>query len=766
MGRPHAMKLFKNPLAIYAEITDLVTNEENRRSDRAAVSEFFNGAPPLTEDEAERLGLTVNVNHLFGYTEISESSEQMMARYTKPTHPFTVEIDVAPPGKSVSWSMAAQSEVARVIRKASSFKTHFRGMCGDATLHGESAFHFTSRTYPLPRQAPLSKLLIPKDATTDPNELPYFCREGDVSIAVLHDVKNYKWKGWNQENVNRLLKEVYGEECTDDVINDPKNLEEAEYARQSNGAKTTSRRTKFAVNYFYQKRSDLRGHPWELRILLKDDDTKTIGDDKAGGVLYESERCYGNIREILHPIFMDTVIGGEPRWHRVMGLGTLNYGLNQATELLICRAQQVTEESSMNMWKASNATTREGIEQILMQHNGIIPEGMEMISQRFEPNYAGLLSMIQFYRQQGSKNVRGVTPNDGSQNDQLEVQAQFQQQLAASASSNRSANLDSELSVMWTEVFRRFANPFIEPNEAGYSEIMDFQGAMKRRGIPLFFLQSSNVTIRAVQLVGDGLRSKELAAAQYLSANRQTFPPQMQGKITRIVTALTLDNYALAEELAPIQEEPDVPQQMRAESENAIMMTTRKPQVPAADDIDELHVMQHFPAMAMLIQDGLQFQKGSFTPPQAQAFQTIGAHVVMHIHRIEAKAQNNKNDTHRVAAREYMDQLNKLAQMGQKLLNNMQQSQQDQNAEPPDPMEIAKLQIQMQSLQLQRDKLAHNVEKTNRQFAMKDQNSAFQQMMSLEQNHRENKDMAHRHATSDMDSALQLAGARFNAGGE
>lgn len=760
------MKLFKDPLAIYSEITDLVTNESNRRDDRAAVSEFFNGAPPLTEDEAERLGLTVNINHLFGYTEISESSEQMMSRYTKPTHPFTVQIDVAPPGKAVSWSMAAQADVARVIAKASSFKTHFRGVCGDSTLHGESAFHFTSRTYPLPRQAPLSKLLIPKDATTDPNELPYFCREGDLSMAVLHDVKNYKWKGWNQENVGRLLTRIYGDQMTDDVLNDPKNLEEAEYQRQTNSVKGSTRKTKFAVNYFYQKRSDLRGQPWELSILLKDPDTSDVGEDKKAGVLYKSERCYGNIREILHPIFMDTVIGGEPKWHRVMGLGTLNYGLNQATELLICRAQQVTEESSMNMWKASNATVREGIEQILMQHNGIIPEGMDMIHQRFEPNYSGLLQMIQFYRQQGSKNVRGVTPNSGDQNDQLEVQAMFQQQLAASASSNRSANLDSDLSVMWTEVFRRFTNPYIEPNEAGYSEIMDFQGAMKRRGIPLFFLQSSNVTIRAVQLIGDGLRSKELAAAQYLSTNRQTFPPQMQGKITRIVTALTLDNYALAEELAPIQEEPDVPQQMRAESENAIMITTRQPQVPAADDIDELHVMQHFPAMAMLIQDGLQYQKASFTPPQAQAFQTIGGHIVMHIHRIEAKAANNKNDMNRVAAREYYDQLNKLAQMGQKLLNNMEQTQGGEQQEAPDPVEIAKLQLQMQALQLQRDKLQHNVEKTNRTFEMKSQSSAFTQMMALEKNHMEKQDMKHRHATSDMDSALQLAGARFNAGGE
>lgn len=759
------MKIFKTPNAQYDEITDLETNESDRRSDRAKVGEFFNGAPPMTDEEAERLGLTVNVNHLFGYTEISDGADQMMARFTKPTHPFTVELETAAPGKAIEWSMAAQASVARVIRKAISFSTHYRGVCGDSTLHGESAFHHVTKTYPLPRQAPLSKLLIPANATTEVGELNYFVREGELTLARLQYLSTHNCPGWNKENIRRLLKKLYGDSCTDDLFSDVKNIEELEYNRQTGAAKGTFRRTSYPVYYFYEKECNLATQPFSLTILLKNGDAAEMGEDMKGGVLYESTGCYGGIHEILHPIFMDTVIGGEPRWHRVMGLGTLNYGLNQATELLICRAQQVTEEGSMNMWKATNATVREDIERILMQHNGIIPEGMDLITQRFEPNYAGLLSMIQFYRQQGSKNARGVTPNSGQSNDQLEVQAVFEQQLAASASNNRSANLDVQLSVMWRETWRRFTNPYIESCDAGYSEVMDFQADMKRQGIPLYCLQPSNVTIRAVQLVGDGIRSKELAAAQFLSANRQQFPPQMQAKITRIITALTLDNYALAEELAPIQETPDVPQMMRAESENAIMMTTRRPQVPAADDIDELHVMQHFPAMATMIEDGLKYQKASFTPPQAEAFQTIGAHVVMHIHRIEGKAANNKNDQNRIAAREFMDQLNKLAQMGQKLLNNMQQAGQKE-PEPIDPLDLAKLQLEMQRLSLQRDKLAATVDSKNKSLELKQQQVAYNQMLGLEKNWRDTKDMQHRHAVADMDSALQLAGARFNAGGQ
>jgi hypothetical protein len=766
------MKLFKEPKAILSEILQMESAEKNRREDRALVSSFFNGAPPLSDEEAEELGFTVNVNHLFGYTDLSNAADQMFSTFTKPSHLFTVEMRNAPPGKSVEWSMKAQESASRVLRKIRAFKPAMQGVTGDATMHGEAVFHFVNRTFPLPKQAPLSKFLVPADASIDPAELTHFAREGEIGLLKLHRIARTKPEGWNMGNVNRVLAKLYGKSTdaegggmSDNTL-DTNNLEELEYVRQQNSATDTKRKTSWKVYYFYQKRCDVRNEPYACTILLKDTEDDTRQDPKDT-VLYESDECYAAIGNIIHPIFMDCIIGGEMKWHRVLGLGTLNYALNQSIETLICRAQQSTFEGSMNLWQASDSVGRDEMQQILLKHNGIIPQGMELVPNRFQTDIRGIFDNIQFLRQQGSKNARGVTPNNGDQNNQLEVQAEFEMNQSASISGNRSSNFYDYLDPMWQEVWARLTCPCIESEDDGYSAIMDFQGEMESEDIPLYYLQPHNVHIAASRLVGDGLRSKELGIAQFLTANRQMFVPEVQPRITRLVTAIAFDNYRLAEEFTPIQEVPDDPQNMRAQAENSAMLTQRAPQTPKADDIDALHVGQHFPAMEILISDALQYQQAAFTPQQAQSFQIIGKHIALHIQRIEAQAMNVKNDANREMARHFMEQLTQVAAMGDKLLKNMQQMQDagSQKTEM-DPTEMAKLQLEVEKLQFNRQKLAVNSQFKDRQLSAREQQQAFEQQMRLGENWR--NDRAHRQqlAMNDVTTALQVSDATSKSGAE
>lgn len=761
------MKLFKKAAAMFAEVTTMASKERNRREDRATVSNFFNGAPPLSDKEAEDLGITVNVNHLFGYKDIDDATGQMIALFTKPPHLFSVELDAAPPGKAAEWGAKAQAAATRVLRKIDSFKTHFVGAMGDAGLHGQSVFHYTSRTFPLPKQAPLSAMLVPDGASTDTGELTHFCREGWITISELHRIIKQEPPGWKMAAVRKVLKKFYENELggPNGFEIDRSNVEALEYKRQENSGSESSREMKVPVYYFYQQNCDKQGEPYALTILLRDSSFQEPDSESDVRMLYRDEECYSRIQCILQPIFLDCIIGGESKWHRVLGLGTLNYSINQSLELLICRAKQATLEASMNLWQVKDTTTRDAVQQILLKHNGVLPVGMDLVPNRYQADLASIFQMIQMFRQQGKENSGGQQANVGDSNDQLEVQALAQQHNTASRSNNRSANQYDYLDRMWHETFGRLTNPFIDTWDDGYSVVMDFQGEMQRQGIPLYYLQPHNVQVRAVRIVGDGSRQKEIAAASYLSANRSHFAPQVQPKITRLLTGLALDNYTLAEELTPIQEEPDTPQLMRADTENSIMMTTRRQQVPKVDDIDELHVPQHFPAMETMLQDGLQYQNAAFTPPQAEAFKLIGAHVVMHIQRIEGHAEATKNDPHRATARAMMEQLNQLASMGEKLIKNMEQGMESQR-EKMDPMELARLQLDLQKHQLATQKLQHSMQKFERQQGAREQQQSFNQVMQLEKNHREDLDARQNRALSDVETALKVKTASSTSNSE
>lgn len=760
------MKLFKKTAAMIAEIQSLAQKERYRREDRAMVSSFFNGAPPITDEEAAELGFTVNVNHLFGYKDIDDAAGQLFALYTKPTHLFSVELDYAPNGKAADWGMKAQKAASRVLKKITAFKTAFQGACGDAGLHGEAAFHFPNKTFPLPRQAALSNLLVPDSASTNTEELTHFCREDWITIRQLHRVVKRQPEGWKMEAVRKVLKKIYEHDNPQGFDIDQNNVEDLEYRRQENSGHHHANRLAVPVYFFYQQDDDTEGEPYCCTIILRDPSYLDNNGTSEDRVLYSNDEAYSRIQTILQPMFMDCIIGGESKWHRVLGLGTLNYSLNQSLELLICRAKQATIEASMNLWRVKDTTTREAVQQILMKHNGVLPAGMELLSERHEPNLGYIRDMIQFYRQQGKENSGGQMTNTGDSNDELEVQALARQNTTASRANNRAANAYDYYDHLWEEVFARLTNPFILPEQSGYSEVMDFQGEMEREGVPLFWLQPHNVQVRATRIVGDGLRQKELTAVSYLSQNRQQFAPQVQPKITRLITGLALDNYSLAEELTPMQEEPDTPQLMRADSENAIMMTTRVPQVPKPDDIDELHVPQHFPALELMIKDALAFQNAAFTPPQAQAFEIIGGHIVMHIRRIEGHAMAQRNDPHRETARAMMEQLNKLASMGEKLLKNMQQKGEEQKQEPIDPLELAKLQLQLQQHQLNTQKLATNMQKFERQQSHREQTAAFTQMMKLDENRRAELDSRQSRALSDVETSLKVKQATVTSNGE
>jgi len=752
------MKLFKTPSKILEEIGLMRSAEAYRREDRATVSNFFNGAPPLTDEEAAELGFTVNVNHLFGYRELSDASDQMFGFYTKSRRLIEVDLDSAEPGKRETWRMAAQEEASRVLRKIDSFKSAYQGICGDGALHGEAILFHPNRTFPLPQQCALSKILIPDDTPADATALTHFAIEAELTLKDLHWYFKRESKGWRKSALSKVLKGIYKDCVPEGRELDASNLEEAEYRRQENSATGTRRRPGCDVYYFYQQRADLNGCPLDCTILLRTPADEDVSKEKSGAaVLYEGEGIYQNISECLHPFFMDCIIGGAPKWHRVLGLGTLNYQINHAVELLVNRAQQATIEGSMNLWQATGAATRDAAQQILLKHNGVIPEGMTLLQNRFAPNFSGIMEMIQFVRQQGSKNSRGHNSNAGDSNDLLEVQAVAEMNQGATAINNRVSNWQDYSDRMWKEAFVRLSNPYIEPNEGGYSEAMDFQGAMERRGVPLKYLQRANVQVTAVRIVGDGLRSKEIAAATFLTQNRAQYAPEVQPRITRMVTSLVLDNAKLAEELTPLQEE-ESSVALDPKVENSIMRDDRQPLKPHPADIDEMHVQAHFPALETMIRDAVQYQKAAFTPPQAEAFLAIGGHTVAHIQRIEGKAQNNRNDPEREKARGFMDQVNQYASMGEKLRNNMEQAQQGQEQEV-DPVEMQRLQLDMEKIALSREKLAHGVQKFERTQGTREQALAFEQMLKLEKDRREDRRTERDGALRDAEVAVKIASA-------
>lgn len=734
------MKLFLTPKAILGEISLMENAERNRREDRATVADFFNGAPPLTDEEAEEIGLSVNVNNLFGYTELADSRDQLLSLYTKPEQMFTVQLDDIPsPAERQMYEMEATTAFSELVKSSKRFKQAYNGACGDGSMHGEGVLFMPDTTGWCPSQTALSKLLIPDDAPTDITQLTHWAIESELRISDLHEHLRFKRDGWRLDSIRKILAEIYkqsNDNATSDAI-DTMNVEDMEEKRQTNSSygTNTRRRPMVKVYYFYQVRADKPGSPVDMMVLLHRTETveaRQTGEDENDKVLYKGDCAYESVREVLKPFFVDCILGGAPRWHRVLGLGHLNYQLNHAVELLLNRVMQGTLEGMMNLWKAKDSSTREEIQQLLVRHNGVVPENVDLIQQRYNADLGGSLSMIQFFRQQGSKNASGVMPNMGDAK-LLEVQAAQQINFGNERTAMRMANWYDDLDDLGQTMFGRLMNPCILPEHPGYSDALKIQGRLTRLGLKLYYLQPHNVKVKAFRIIGDGDTNRARAGALFLTQNRQMFPPGAQREISRMATAVFTGSYELANRLIPLdkQRESDFEQ---AQNENNVAIVQGKPPRVKDEDVDEDHVPVHLEGMVGLIQRAAEFNKGAFTPQDFMGFRALGAHVVMHIQKREmmASGTDSRMNDGKKLARTWMQALNEIVSTGEKLARNMQQAEAGKQGEQINPMEIAKLQLDAEKLRLSRDKFEFSTEKWARQQELRESDTAFRQMMDTE----------------------------------
>ena len=231
------------------------------------------------------------------------------------------------------------------------------------------------------------------------------------------------------------------------------------------------------------------------------------------------------------------------------------------------------------------------------------------------------------------------------------------------------------------------------------------------------------------------------------------YPPQAQQAIKRRATAAVTDDYELAEQLVPIEEAQPSAQRHAVMTENNTFLTSGEAMlfagttVPINDeDLHPIHIQAHFNLLGWLIQKGAT-QQNAFTEEQAAAFQTCGAHVLAHVSVVEQMGDKE-------SAKLYRDELNNIAAMGQKMVNNLRQQQEAKGEQQQvDPIDAAKIELEAQKVELQREKFRHGAMKFERQQAHRENESALNNVLKMDKDYREEKATKQEMALRDIEAA-------------
>lgn len=746
---------FSTARAIRSEITDLEKPEQSRRQNRATVSNFFNGAPPYTQEEAQRIGLEMNVNNLFGFTALATAKGQLRRMFDVPQFFYEITLKDAPPGEKQRMEMLATEALNDIVKDSGRFKIRYDGWCGDAIMHGEGLPHFHSATDWCPGFLDLSQRLIPSEQEATVEGITHF----DVITGLTFDQILFHLRrnsdGWDMQALKSAAMKLVEDKktqapelFTQDYTNNP---EMAEYDRQAGVDSTRSSR--LPVDYFYQVRYDLPGNPVDLTIISRVslDESGMGKEDEERRVLYKGPSRYRTVNHAIRPIFMNCRLGGKIAWHRGLGLGHLNYSIAWHVEALMCRLMQCAVEDATMFWQVTDQGARETLEAIRLKHNGIIPVGAEPIQHRHQSNLQALVGVIEKFQQQGSQNIMGLGTNDGTKGDEFEVEALARQDNTQAQRSAHSADWYDQNDRIGQEIVRRFTNPWITEYDQGYSEIADFQARMERNQIPLRYLQPGNTRVRVTRIAGNGNQRQAAAEGAFILTNLDKIDPHKQAAAKRFGFAAVLGDYRRAAEFIDVDNGVSTSQVREAEEENAAMITRAwcgqlTPFDTTADDVHEQHLTKgHFPALIALISKGVE-QKNSWDQDQMNAFQMIGAHCVIHINALKTQG---KKDIEKAA----MDQLNQLAAYGAKMANNLRQKQQQQEI---DPVQSAKLQLDGRKVALQEHKHEFGQEKFDRTQALRERQAATSEVISMQKDNRDEHRTRQEMALEDVRTAAEI----------
>jgi len=692
--------------------------------ERAIVSAFYNGLEieDDCEDDDQDSGI---VNHLLGHDSISVVRDQIESLYSKSKNFWNVEVKGLTLNQRQKMSSEVTSILNSVIKDSRRFKGPWKSMCGDLALHGNGTFAFLDLEDWCPT---FCRPIVPPGTSTVPSEVLHLVIPAKMGLRDLEKYyrlgKDNKESGWKTDLISSVIeriKEGYSEESggASELDESP---EDIETGKQSGGFTSNE----VPVFFSYQGRPDRPGSPFDLTIILRDyisgDDESPIDDI----VLFDKEEFFEN-SSWLHPFFLDCMIGGNSEWHRVTGLGRINYESDSDREVFLNEAIAGSKESFRRLWKRVDSGDPERVNRWISgeDRSDIIPEGLDVVELGKSTNFQHAMSMLGVLSNISDRNSNSAISNRngrGSTNE-LEIQAQDRLSRNAEAVSRSIEEIYESLQPLGAEVVRRFLNTSISESDPGYDEISLFQRCCERQGISVEFLGQTdhgkflNISVKPNRAIGDGSHSRQLQIAQNLERRFPMYGPDAQKSILRKITAMDSGDYEMAEELVPDEEVQDIDQVRAASIENEQIKTSSilGEAIPIRDeDQDEVHVFFHMKEMQVMIRRG-QINPNYWTPQQTIEFRGFGQHIMAHISKLIASDQTRSSGIR------LQEQLKQLAQASEQLVSIADKKARE-SENPIDPVDREKLLMDREKLKLDQEKHAaiiHDRNVKNNQKRMK-----------------------------------------------
>lgn len=711
---------FKTVQDALGAASNLVEEDRDPYNDRQILANFYNGREIETEAEGEDSNSPSLVNHLFGYNALNGFKLQVGAVYNSGDYIWNVKSvgDEIPVSDRGSHSAVISAALDKAIKRSRRYKPEHRAMAGEVVLHGRCVLMHMDTMDWCPR---VTHCYVPAGTPQLATAVPYAFVASSIKYHELrehlrHSQNNPGQTHWNSNELGKLLK--YMEKNGALTVSNESNRLNEEQEQQSENqydqmATDRSTAMELPVWYIYEvdhKNPDL---PVSLKIVTRYDISETRRDIQntmpANSMIFSHEDKYKRVEQWIHPVFMDTEIGGKATWQSVTGIARLNYDRDGDVEEFFNLAMEGAKDKMRTKWMVADGASREKLQRFFAEKQDMVPEGVTPVENRSDPGYQHSFNVINILRQLSKEDSGGGNTNLGAEGEELEIQAAERQQKAGFQVASRMDDVYEAMDSYGHEILRRFLAADISKDRIGYAEINRFRKELESEGVPIALYSKTdengelvNLEIKTSRAAGDGSESGKRLTNQSLMSSLGLYSAEAQELIKRKnIRDLTRDP-DFAKEVVPFEPKVDPDQLARARNENTAALqrgvTGFIPEI-SNDDLDQVHSGEHQNALDAHVMMGR--IKGFFDQAEGKGFESLATHQMTHVRRMQQADVNGE------MANQFFQELQKQTREAEALIK---QGEQKVESDKIDPMEVRKADQKDRELG-QKDRVQDSLEK-------------------------------------------------------
>lgn len=696
-----------------AMLYTLVDDDQIASYRRAQIQGIIDGNPPYNEQQLKETGQGDRINVNWGHA--SAKIESAVIPYfdiltSVPYYATVTTRNGKDKGKAEEWSRIITEEFHNLLSSTNpSFLSQHQIAHKQLVTHGQACMYWADGTDFRAKAIEPWALVVPKGASVDQDSWEFcyildemYCEE---IYRYIENPEAAKRGGWDVEQCRQAI--------MDARVDDQDQRRPYEWYQKelkNNGLYYSYAKSKIIkVAHFFVKEYDGSISHYIFDRL------------NATEFLCKKPSRYKKFSNAF-TVFLNGV--GNGYYHGVRGMGQALYKWAEALNRLNNQAIEGAIYSSTPMFQTTSAADAERLKSVKIGPYQIFPTGLNMIQNNMASNLSSVMQVVQLFQGQESDETGSFLPQVSGGagrkkgNKEIEIEIGEKSRLT----NTRAEIYLQALDVHYKEVYRRCSNFNIVEEDHGGPQIIAFQEACMRRGVPQVALKDVE-SVKATRSIGQGSANARLQAMKMIGEYLPQLPETtrkrvINANIAAIAGQIGVDSFGIPEEVKLDGSELSI-----ASLENNTFPIGGQVMIDP-DQNHFVHLTVHMQYAGNIVQ-GIQQQ----TANPMEAAKTIGAaipHILTHLKFLEEdptrKEQFESINEQVSELMKIADQLNKMAEQ----MAQQQQAEQGQQQQSQDPKQaVAMNKIQLDRMKFQNDaqikqaKAMHQMQLQDKKVAQK-----------------------------------------------